>query len=72
MTGREPDDQGEDDEDDARQTKSIIGIGLVALLIFTGVFLAQHLRAESAIEDCLLAGHHNCDSLVPGDVLPPD
>jgi hypothetical protein len=60
------DDQGDDDEDDARQTKGVIGIGLIALMILAGVMLAQHLRTESAIEDCLLASHHNCDDLVTG------
>jgi hypothetical protein len=57
-------------EDDAsqqaadRQTASLAGIVVILMLLVGGLFLVQELRTASKIEDCLLAGHRNCDSLV--------
>jgi hypothetical protein len=36
------------------------------VLLVVGLFLVQQLRASVAIEDCLMAGRHNCDTLVSG------
>jgi hypothetical protein len=48
-----------------RQTASLAGIVVILVLLIGGLFLVQQLRTASQIEDCLLAGRRNCDSLVP-------
>ena len=54
----------DEDDDRNRQTKALAGLAIVLALAVGGFFLFQHLRRESAIEDCLLAGRSNCDALV--------
>jgi hypothetical protein len=49
-----------------RQTAGLVGIAITLLLLVIGLFLVQQLRASAAIEDCLIAGHRNCDILVSG------
>jgi hypothetical protein len=44
-----------------RQTASLVGVVVVLLLLVGGLFLVQRLRTASMIEDCLLAGHRNCN-----------
>lgn len=48
----------------ARQTAGLVGIVITLLLLVIGLFLVQQLRATSAIEDCLMAGRHDCDVIV--------
>ncbi len=47
-----------------RQTSGLIGLVIVLLLLIGGLYLVQQLRMTSMIEDCLMAGHRNCDALV--------
>ena len=47
-----------------RQTASLAGIVVVLVLLIGGLFLVRHLRTTSLIENCLLAGHRNCDALI--------
>jgi hypothetical protein len=47
-----------------RRTASLAGIVIVLVLLVGGLFLVQHLRTETLIEDCLMAGRQNCDILV--------
>jgi hypothetical protein len=47
-----------------RQTASLAGIVVVLVLLIGGLFLVRQLRTTSLIEDCLLAGHRNCDALI--------
>lgn len=49
--------------DEDRQTASLAGIAVVLLLLVAGLFLVHTLRTKAAIEDCLMAGRRNCDSL---------
>jgi hypothetical protein len=49
-----------------RQTASLAGIVIILVLLIGGLFLVQQLRTTSLVEDCLLAGRHNCDMIVPG------
>jgi hypothetical protein len=49
-----------------RQTASLAAIVVVLVLLVGGLFLVRHLRRASLIEDCLMAGRRNCDSLVIG------
>jgi len=57
-------DEEADEKTENRQTSSLLGIVIVLLLLVVGLFLVQQLRASAAIEDCLLAGRHNCGALV--------
>jgi hypothetical protein len=52
------------EEDDARETRGLAAFALVLLLALAGFYLVERLRKEGIIEDCLLAGRHNCDSLI--------
>jgi hypothetical protein len=57
----------EDESDDKtaqRQTASLAGIVVILLLLVGGLFLVQQLRTAARIEDCLMAGRRNCDTLV--------
>lgn len=54
-----------DDQTARRQTASLAAIVIVLVLLVGGLFLVQHLRTETLIEDCLMAGRQNCDRLVP-------
>jgi hypothetical protein len=47
-----------------RQTASLAGIVVILMLLIGGLFLVRQLRTASKIEDCLLAGGRNCDSMV--------
>ncbi len=52
------------DDDSERQTKALAGLALTLALALIGCYLVIHLRAVGQIEDCLLAQHSNCDSLI--------
>ena len=55
----------EDDQEDAdRQTASLAGLAVTLLLVVIGLFLVRVLHDKGAVEDCLLAGRHNCDAVV--------
>lgn len=56
--------QSEEQETADRQTASLAGVAIVLLLLVLGLFLVRELHAQSAIEDCLMAGRSNCDQLV--------
>ena len=45
---------------------------LVMLLVAGGFWLARHIRADTKLEDCLLAGRRNCVPISSdGTVQPP-
>lgn len=50
--------------DAERQTKALAGLALILALALLGCYLVIHLRAVGQVEDCLLAQHSDCDSLV--------
>jgi hypothetical protein len=50
--------------DAERQTKALAGLAFLLALAIIGFYLIVHLRAVGKIEDCLLAQHSNCDSLI--------
>jgi len=55
----------QDEQADAdRQTASLAGLAITLLLVVIGLFLVRELAAKSLVEDCLLAGRHNCDAVV--------
>jgi hypothetical protein len=49
-----------DDDGEARRTAALMGFVVILLLAIAGVILVRELRKEAALEDCLMAGRHNC------------
>jgi hypothetical protein len=47
-----------------RQTASLAAVVVILVLLVGGLFLVQQLRTAAQIEDCVLAGRTNCDTLV--------
>jgi hypothetical protein len=62
----------EDQQEADRQTASLAGLAFSLFLVVVSLFLVRTLHAKCAVEDCLLAGHSNCDSLVaaPPSLIP--
>ena len=56
--------EDDDQEDRARQRRSLVGLAVAALLVVAGIYLVMRLHKANEIELCLEAGHHNCDALV--------
>ena len=56
------DEQTQADAD--RQTAGLAGFALVLLLLVVGLFLVHTLYRNATVEDCLMAGHRDCDRLV--------
>ncbi|MFI5022867.1 MAG: hypothetical protein ACHQRJ_14610 [Alphaproteobacteria bacterium] len=54
------DDEDPDENGADRSTARLAGLALILLLAVLGLFLAQKLRSESALEDCLMSGRSNC------------
>lgn len=53
----DPRDNG--DEPDSRRP-AVIGLVLVLALVVAAYFLVTALRKNADLEDCLMAGRHNC------------
>ena len=47
-----------------RLTASLAGLAVALLLVVAGLFLIQHLRDKAQVEDCLMSGRFNCDSVL--------
>ena len=47
-----------------RQTASLGGVAITLVLIIVGLLLIRALHAKATVEDCLMAGRLNCDTLV--------
>lgn len=47
-----------------RQTASLAAVVVVLLLLIGGLFLVHQLRAATKLQDCLLSGRGDCDSLI--------
>lgn len=50
----------EHEEDAARRTAALMGFIVILLLAIAGVVLMREISRTMRIEDCLLAGRHNC------------
>jgi hypothetical protein len=59
-------DPARDREEADRRTAGLAAIVVVLLLLIGGLLLTQTLRKKSQIEDCMMAGRRDCDSLVNG------
>jgi hypothetical protein len=47
-------------EDAERRTAALMGFIVILVLAIAGVILVRELRNKAALEDCLMAGRHNC------------
>jgi hypothetical protein len=47
-------------EGEARRTNASMGLIVILVLAIAGVLLVRELREKGRIEDCLMAGRHNC------------
>ena len=54
----------DDDQAADRQTASLAAVAVVLVLLVGGLFLVHQLWTAARIEDCLLSGQRNCDTLV--------
>ena len=55
----------DDEQADAnRVTMSLAGLAFALFLVVIGLFLVQQLASKAKLEDCLLSGRSNCDSMV--------
>jgi len=57
--------EAQEREDDIRFTTSLAGLALVLLLGIASLYLLDALAAESTLEDCMMAGHMNCEPIDP-------
>ena len=53
-----------DREDADRRTAGLAAIVVVLLLLIGGLLLTHILHKKSQLEDCLMAGRRDCDSLL--------
>ena len=47
-------------DDAARRTAALMGFIVILVLAIAGVILVRELRNKANLEDCLMAGRHNC------------
>jgi hypothetical protein len=62
-TGPDP---ARDREEADRRTAGLAAIVVVLVLLIGGLLLARTLRKTSLLEDCLMAGHRDCDRMLDG------
>jgi hypothetical protein len=59
-------DPARDREEADRRTGGLAAIVVVLLLLIGGLMLTKTLHNKSVMEDCLMAGHRDCDRLING------
>jgi uncharacterized membrane protein len=47
-------------DDAARRTAALMGFIVILVLAIAGVVLVRELAKKASLEDCLMAGRHNC------------
>ncbi len=47
-----------------RLTGSLAGLAFALFLVVVGLVLVQHLASKARLEDCLLSGRIDCDSML--------
>ena len=47
-----------------RLTGSLAGLAFALFLVVVGLILVQHLASKARLEDCLLSGRIDCDSML--------
>jgi hypothetical protein len=59
--GKSMDNRSEDGDDgEQRRSAALIGLIIILVLAIAGVVIVRELREKSRLEDCLMAGRHNC------------
>jgi hypothetical protein len=53
-------DREDGEREEARRTSALMGFIVILLLAIAGVLLVRELGKKAALEDCLMAGRHNC------------
>jgi hypothetical protein len=53
-------DEGLEEDEDDRLTRSLAGLAVALALVVAGLFLMQQLRSASALQDCLMQRRANC------------
>jgi hypothetical protein len=49
-----------DEADAERRTAALMGFIVILVLAIAGVVLTRELAKKASLEDCLMAGRHNC------------
>jgi hypothetical protein len=53
----------DDPEQGGNQRKAVAGLAIAVVLLAVGVWLAHELRAASKLQDCLMSGRTNCNTI---------
>jgi hypothetical protein len=58
----------DDDKQGGNQRGALVGLGITAVLLVVGWWLAHQLTAASKMQDCLMSGRTNCNPIeVPAE-----
>ena len=55
----------DDDDQGGNRRGALVGLGIAALLLVVGLWLARELTAASKMQDCLMSGRTNCAPIDP-------
>ncbi len=47
-------------EPDPSRKTAVLAVLAIVILVFGGIWLTRHMRAEGQMEDCLMAGRRTC------------
>lgn len=64
MSGADPGDGNRRPEDGSRRG-AVAGLLVAAVMLVLGLWLANHLTAASKMQDCLMSGRRNCNTIEP-------
>jgi hypothetical protein len=53
----------DDPEQGGNQRMAVVGLAIAVLLLVVGVWLAHELSAASKLQDCLMSGRTNCNTI---------
>ena len=54
-----------DDGAEQRRSAALIGLIIILALAIAGVVIVRELREKSQLEDCLMSGRTNCNTIQP-------
>jgi hypothetical protein len=53
----------DDPEQGGNQRMAVVGLAIAVVLLVVGVWLAHQLSAASKLQDCLMSGRTNCNTI---------
>jgi hypothetical protein len=53
----------DDPEQGGNQRMAVVGLAVAVVLLVVGVWLAHQLSAASKLQDCLMSGRTNCNTI---------